>query len=383
MMVGTSLNHTDAKYPKGAALPAGIATYHSTVKMVGNTFISEPFVDGHTSGAFSQEDYYTAGVEKGRARNANNRLIASAAGFRNLQPGLRGDHKAAENWALSSAIWDTEGQWGPQNWYTVPDVPFLTIGANCQDALPAGRNGKTCDGKFYGVESMQTDFDSSRFEFAAGIAVSRQNSQGTEIANWRVEDGYLQYRNAKGYVCDPDVTPPPGNFCSWELGWMRHWAARAGGRYQLAFQGRPAPKWLALNVTNAGNAEDQFLMSVPYDGRLPVSAYVIAGSQWDREQGSWDPSYLTRPNLRALLPAASLAEVSNSAGNRYWQDTVHNLVWFKYKGGIPFPNEDQLVKNSDEDLYRVYSAVFYPTGVCTGAGNLDACLARIKNLGLQ
>src|SRR6185436_1485196 len=133
LMIGTSLNHSDAKYPKGFALPGGIATYHSTVRLVGNTFISQPFVDGATSGAFSQEDYYTAAVEKGRARNESNRLIATSAGFRTLQPGLRGDHKAAENWALSSAIWDTEGQWGPKNWYTVPDVPFLTLGANCQD----------------------------------------------------------------------------------------------------------------------------------------------------------------------------------------------------------------------------------------------------------
>jgi len=113
-----------------------------------------------------------------------------------------------------------------------------------------------------------------------------------------------------------------------------------------------------------------------------VSAYVIAGSQWDREQGSWDPTYLTRPNLRVLLPAASLAEVKSSPGNRYWQDAAHNLVWIKHQGGIDFPGEGQMGHNSDDDLYRVYSAVFYPTGVCTGAGNLDACLARIKGLGL-
>ena len=385
LMVGKSLNHSDSKYPKGIPQPAGIATYHSTVKLVGNTFIGMPFVDGTTSGAFSTEDYYMLSVEKGRARNSTNRLIASDAGYRTLQPGLREHHEASENWALSSAIWDTEGQWGPKNWYTVPNVPFLTLGANCQDALPAGRNNKTCEGEYYGIESMQTDFDSSRFQFMAGLNVSRQNDSGAEIASWRVEDGYPQYRNAKvaqQYACQPGITPPPGNFCSWQLGWMRHWAARTSGRYQLGFQGRPAPKWLAMNITNADGAEDQFLMAVPYDGRLPVSAYVIAGSQWDREQGSWDPTYLTRPNLRVLLPAASLAEVKSSPGNRYWQDTAHNLVWIKQQGGIDFPGAEQLEKNGDDELYRVYSAVFYPTGVCTGAGSLDACLARIKALGL-
>ena len=68
---------------------------------------------------------------------------------------------------------------------------------------------------------------------------------------------------------------------------MRHWAARPGARYKLSFPGRPMPKWLAMNISNAGAAEDHFLMAVPFDGRLPVSAYLIAGSQWDRETGTW------------------------------------------------------------------------------------------------
>jgi hypothetical protein len=37
-------------------------------------------------------------------------------------------------------------------------------------------------------------------------------------------------------------------------------------------------------------------------------------------------------------------------------------------------------KNSDDDLYRVYSTVVYPKDTCTGAGSLANCLARIKNL---
>lgn len=383
LMVGTSLNHTVSKYPNGAAMPAGIATYHSTVGILNNSFISFPFVDGATSGAFSTEDYYTVAVERGKARNGNNRLIASAAGYRTLQPGLRGNHLASENWALAGALWDTEGQWGPKNWYTVPDTPFLTLGANCVDAKPAGRNGKSCEGEFYGIESIQTDFDSSRFEFAAAINASRQDNNGNEIASWRVESGYNHYMNAevaKNYACDPRVTPPPGNYCSWQLGWMRHFAARPGGRYVLSFPGWPAAKWLALNITNAADASDNVLMAVKFSGRVTAAAYTVAGSQWDRDQGSYDPNYLKRTNVRTLAPASSLSAVASSAGDKFYQDKTNNLVWFKHVGNIPFPGLDGLEKNSDEDLYRVYSAVVYPKDTCTGAGSLDACLARIKSL---
>ncbi|MEK8033939.1 G8 domain-containing protein [Ideonella sp. DXS29W] len=385
LIVGTSLNHSDGKYPSGAALPAGVATYHSTVAIKNNHFIDIPFVDGKTSGAFSAEDYYIAAVERGKARNGGNRLTNASPGYRNLQPGLTQNHLPSENWALSGAIWDTEGQWGQKNWYTVPDTPFLTIGANCVDAKPAGRNGKSCEGEYFGIESIQTDFDSSRYEFAAAINASRQDSNGNEIASWRIENGYTRYVNAdvaKKYACDTRVTPPPGNFCSWQLGHMRHFAARPSGRYVLSFPGWPSAKWLAFNISNASGAEDKFMMAVKFDGRLTAAAYFVAGSQWDRETGSFDPNYLKRTNVRPLAPAANLAAVQASSGDKFWQDKANNLVWFKYQGGLPFPGLDGLPKNSDEDLYRMYSAVVYPKDTCTGAGSLSACLARIKALNL-
>lgn len=386
LMVGTSLNHDANKYPAGADLPAGLATYHSMVSVIANTFINFPFVDGKTSGAFSAEDYYTAAVERGKARNRSNRVVSGAAGYRNLQPGLTDNHLPSENWALAGAVWDTEGFWGPKNWYTVPDTPFLTIGANCQDARPAGRNGKTCQGQYHGVESIQTDFDPSRFEFAAAIHASRQDNNGNEIATWRVENGYNHYVKpevAQRYACTPGVTPPSGNYCSWKLGHMRHFAALSGGRYALSFPGWGPAKWLALNITNAATPSDTVLMAVSFDGRLTASAYTVAGSQWDREQGSFDPNYLKRTNVRALTPASSLAAVQSGNGDKFWQDKANNRVWFKHVGNMPFPGLDGMKTNSDEDLYRVYSAVVYPKDTCTGAGSLDACLDRIERLGLK
>ena len=86
--------------------------------------------------------------------------------------------------------------------------------------------------------------------------------------------------------------------------------------------------------------------------------------------------------MRVFKPVANLAAVSNSAGDAFWQDRANNLVWFRHVGGLPYPNEADLIPKSDDDLYRYYSAVVYPQDTCTGAPNLDACFARIKALGL-
>lgn len=385
LMVGTSLNHNTKYYPQGLAPAAGTATYHSTVSLVGNTFVNFQFVDGMTSGAFSTEDYYLVPVGKGAVRNENNRLINSAPGYRSLQPNLQTPHLASENWAMSSALLDSEGHWGTAGWYTVPDVPFLTTGSTCADAKPAGRNGKSCAGPFYGVADMQTDVDTSRFNFAAAIDVARLDGSGRELGRWRIEDGYSEYydkRVAKNYACDRAVTPPPGNFCSWKLGIMRHFATIKDGRYVLGFPGKPVPKWLALNITNAAKSSDRFLMAVSFDGRLTAAAYTVVGTQYSREQGTLDPSWLSQSKVRVFKPVADLAAVSNSAGDAFWQDRANNLVWFRHVGGLPYPNEADLIPKSDDDLYRYYSAVVYPQDTCTGAANLEACFARIKALGL-
>jgi hypothetical protein len=61
--------------------------------------------------------------------------------------------------------------------------------------------------------------------------------------------------------------------------------------------------------------------------------------------------------MRWFSPAASLAEVAASAGDRMWQDRANNLVWIKYVGGMPMPNEQNLIVNSDDWLYRTVSIV--------------------------
>ncbi|MEO8297511.1 MAG: G8 domain-containing protein [Burkholderiales bacterium] len=380
LIVGKSLNHQDALYPRGALPPAGLATYHSAVDMKDNTFVNLPFVDGVTSGAFSADDYYMSAVELGTVRNAGSRLINSAAGYRNLQPNLQTVHNAAENWALSGAILDAEGLWGPQGWFTVPNVSFLTAGAGCVDAQPVGKNGKSCPGPYYGIGAIQTDFDNSRFTFASAINVSRQDGTGRELGTWRIEDGYAAYRDpavAASYACDTRLTPPAGAFCSWKLGHMRHFAARNGARYVLTFPGRQPPKWVAFNISNAYRTSDAFVMAVSFDGRLDASAYLIAGAQYQREQPMFSASMRNSNQARVMIAGSSLADVTASDGAVLWQDRANNLVWFKHRGGLNYPNAASLPPNDAEALYRTYSVVVYPGRTCANVADLGACWALL------
>ena len=330
--VGSSLNSATPypqvwPYEKQSAL----ATYHSTLSMTDNTIVNFPFFDNEVSGAWKTFDYYITAVDKGTVRNGNNRLIASNAGFRVLPPHMDGQPLENRHWTLSGALWDPYGYWGPKGNFHVYDVPFLTTGANCVWAAPAGKNGKSCDGEYFGINNFQASFDMSRYEFKAPLDAVRQDANGNEIGRWFVPDG---------------VT-------STMLGHMRHFAARPGGRYVVRFPDRPLPTWLAFNVDNGYRAGDSLLMGLSFDGRVNVAGYTVAGQQNNRE-APYDARF-----VRYFQPVSSLAEVSAGAGDRMWQDRANNLVWIKYTGGMGHPKEASLVVNSDDWLYRASSIVLY------------------------
>ncbi len=328
LLVGQSLNHSGA-YPPGAQLPSAFATYHSTFAMRDNTVVNFAFVDGQSSGAFRTNDYYTLGVDKGPLRNPNNRLIASHPGYRALPPHLDGQPLANRHWSFAGALWDPHGYWGPKGNFWVYDQPFLTAGASCQAVAPAGRNGQSCSGEYYGVGSFQTDFDNSRYNFLAPIEVTRQDANGDTIGNWSVGDGAT----------------------STFLGNMRHFAARPNGRYVLRFPGKPNPRWFAMTVGNAFRASDSMLMAVAFDGNTTATGHTVSGYQYGREAPP-EPS-----TTRVFSPAASLAEVAASPGTKLWQDRANHLVWFKLQGGLPYPNAAGLAPDSDEAVYRALSVV--------------------------
>jgi len=328
LLVGQSLNHSGA-YPQGAELPSAFATYHSTFAMRDNTVVNFAFVDGQPSGVFRTNDYYTLGVDKGPLRNPNNRLVASHPGYRSLPPALDGLPLANRHWSVAGALWDPHGYWGPKGNFWVYDQPFLSAGATCQAVAPAGRNGLSCGGEFYGVGSFQTDFDNSRYNFMAPIEATRQDANGQTIGTWSVGDGAT----------------------STFLGNMRHFAARPNGRYVLRFPGKPNPKWFAMTVGNAFRQTDSMLMAVAFDGNTTATGYTVSGYEHGRESPP-EPG-----TTRAFTPAASLAEVAASAGTKLWQDRANNLVWFKLQGGLPYPNAANLAAESDEAVYRPLSVV--------------------------
>ena len=234
--------------------------------------------------------------------------------------------------------WDPHGYWGARQNFWVFDVPFLTHGANCSWVQPAGKNGKSCDGQFYGVGAFQTDFDSSRYAFKAPIEVTRQDANGAEIGRWSVADGNTS-------------TMLPN---------MRHFAARTGARYVLRFPGKPNPRSFAMSVSNAFRAGDSFVFAVAFDGSVNATGYLLAGSEHNRDDPkNWASGDARNQHVRRFTATSSLAEVQNSPGDRLWQDRANNLVWIKYQGGLPFPNEATLVANSDAELYRTFSVLIY------------------------
>ncbi len=329
LLVGQSLNHSAGNYPKDSEPPSAFATYHSTYAMRDNTVVNFPFVEGKSSGVFRTNDYYITAVDKGTVRNGNNRMIASHPGYRTLPPHFDGQALANRHWTYSGALWDPNGYWGPKNNYWVYDQPFLTAGAACQPVPPAGKNGQSCNGEYYGVGAFQTDFDMSRYAFNAPIEVTRQDNNGSAIGTWSIADG------AKSTM----------------LGHMRHFAARPGARYVLRFPGKPLPRFFAMTVGNAFRPTDSVLMAVAFEGKTPVSGHMVSGYEHSREAPP-EPS-----TMRAFTSAQSLAEVAASAAPALWQDRVNNLVWFKVQGGQPYPNADKLPANSDEAAYKPISVV--------------------------
>jgi hypothetical protein len=299
--------------------------------MQDNVVVNFPFVPGRSSGTFKTEDYYLIGMEKGTVRNSGNRLINSHPGYRFPPPLMRRNARPNDNWTLSGALWDPHGYWGRKGNFWVYDVPFLTEGAQCTPVAPAGQNGASCSGQYYGVEDFIVDrFDRDQ-SFLRPISVRRQRPDGSLVGTWAVRDGAT----------------------STMLGNMRHFTARPGAEYVLTFPGTPVPRRrVEIGVTNAYRASDSFVMAVSWaGGSNPV---VFTG------EGGWNRSGSSGPqpgasNRRDMRPASSLAQVRAGTGNLFWVDTARQLLWFKYVGGLKL--KGQGAPNTDWDLYRPHAVV--------------------------
>ncbi len=282
--------------------------------MTQNVIIEFPFVEGadnNAAGAFMTDDHYITPVDKGLKRNPDNKLINASPG-RRVQPFLK------ENWTLAGALWDANGYWGPAGNYWVYDQPFFTSGTTCQTVAPAGKNGSSCKGPYYGIGDYYTNFDTNRYSFKNPIEVTRVDGNGSSIGVWNVGDG--------------NTAPKLGN--------MRHFAGVKGGRYVLRFPQRSGggyeiPTEFSSTVDNFLSSADSMLLGVAFTGgKTPV--IKLEGTE-RREIGT----------VGADLNAVQ----SDATGKTYWQDKGSNLVWIKLIGGFKAytGNPDP---NANENLYQ-------------------------------
>lgn len=319
LVVGSSLNSATPR-PHPTMVPVAFASYHSSFSLQDNVVVNFPLVPGSRSGTFDTWDYYIRPVDKGHVRNPGNVLVNSDPGYRHPRP--------SPNYALAGALWDPFGTFGPAGNYNVFDDPFLTSGATCQAILPAGSNGTSCDGNYYGVDSFVLDQGNDRWAGMFPINTTRYAADGSVLGTWNVGDG--------------TVLSAFGN--------MRHVAVRESGRYLIDFPGRPVPGDVGVTIENALTANDDVVLGFRFNGADPAA--VFSTSYYNYSTGGYEnaPPSAIKHDYTAV---ADLAAVTASAGETYWQDVANNVVWVKVRGGVTQTwNDADYAPDSDERLYR-------------------------------
>ena len=320
LIVGTSLNDKST-YPDEGGQPTAAGTYHSSFDITQNVIVNFPIdftkPDG---GAFETTAYYLRGVDLGLIRNKDNLLIRSEYGSRAPSPNVTGEHA----FARSGAIHDPYGFWGPAGNYWTYDQPFYTGGAACVQVAPAGRNGVSCPGPYYGVGSFQLSEYPQYGEFNPKMPINVSRNDVTAVGSggqWNIPDGETD-----------DLLPN-----------MRHFAMRKGGSYTLRFGSVVPAGDVSMRVENALTTGDSALLAISYSGaKTPkrVLATTVPGDDTP------DPRF-----TREMTSAGSLAEVQSAAGTRFFQDKAANLIWVKVVGGLeaPYLNEANM-----DDLYHPF-----------------------------
>lgn len=348
LVIGTSLNNahdwqamaTDPAYAGHAPVlpPVAFASYHGGVAMHYNTIINFPFVNSADntafgsapSGAFATDDYYLRPIERSLAQNVGNVLIHSAPGRRSvpLQP----------QFVFSGTLVDAEGLFGTpgNNW--VFDTPFLTWGGQCTPVAPAGLNGQSCNGRYFGAEGFVLDHANDYFTPYMQLQVSRRDPSApdSEVGQWS--------------VAGVDPLAAPGTL----LPNMRHFAMRDGGVFVLRFPAYAGPlSDVNLIVSNMHEAADSVVLAVHYRGSV-ARVFATTHESYARSAGvSGEPGPSTA-TFRRYEPVASRAALLNGAGEQFWHDAANELVWIRLRGGISDAWVGDGGPFSDETLYQPF-----------------------------
>ncbi len=338
LIVGQSLNNLS---PIPSSDPqTAVASYHSTFDIFNNVFVNFALVPTQptkASGVFATDDYYTNPVDKGLIRNPTNTLINASPGLRVRSPNI---NTPVGNAALAGALWDPHGYWGPAGRYWVYDVPFLTHGLTCTPVMPAGQNGQSCVGPYYGVGMFVID-GSNRYQPRHPIRAQRLNTSNTVVGEWIVNEGSGSGTNTFG------IMP-----------WMRHFAAVKAGRYRLDFTDGISTVLplndVALSLENMLTTTDYLVLGVRFAGSGPLQVYLSTEHNYD----STAPGSPYRRNLSAV---SSFSSVVSATSDVFWHDTANGRVWVRVSGGLAAPDESSWLPNSDQALYRTtYLRIYRP-----------------------
>lgn len=341
LFIGSSLNNaTPPEDPRRRAF----ASYHFFLNAQDITAVNFPFVNCtivgngqfvYGGGVMDTSDLYLHPISVQTARSTGWRLINSCAGFRTPSPYFDPFPVAHSNgnrhWALSGALHDPYGYWGPAGNYLVPDEPFYRYGmTSYQMASPGHDNGLTTPDRFYGLGHITPGVDGSP---SGGSTFDPIRMERLDENNDVVDDHYI------------------GEESTTSIFDFKHFGVKHAGRYRMVLPATTPPDdYFNVCIDNGWRADDWFLLALPWDGNTPVTGRLdhgtSGGSLANRVQAG------TARELNAN--GNSIADVlADPTGATMWQDTANDLVWFKHVGGLTMniPNFDG---TNNDSLWRRY-----------------------------
>lgn len=381
LVVGTSLNnantwqtlltspnlaHVAFRGARTVEPPSAFASYHGGVAMQHNTVINFPFVSSADltalngpqntafgsapSGAFANDDYYLRPIERSLAQNVQNALIHSSHGRRSTP--------LLPTFAFAGAIVDYQSLMGPQGWNWVYDTPFFTAPGDpalpaCQAVEPAGSNGVTCPGNYFGAEFFVLDRNNEPSYPLMALSVSRRDPGNVDVP--------IDARTVNAVN--------PALAASTILPNMRHFAMRQNGVFVLTFPGYRDPVTTVPNfrgpltdvrmtIGNMHATTDSVVLAVEFYG---AQANVFATSFPSYASQAWTgpitdfmvnnpPGGITR----RYISRATRGDLLSQPGDAYFYDPVAHLVWIKIQGGLNPPTAGPFGAFSDQTLYRPF-----------------------------
>ena len=347
LMIGFSLNNaTPFDQPQRRAFKS----YHFEVDIIDVTAVNYTFADGVMlagsffnsantfvvgGGVLDTSDLYLDPITMQMLRCSGWRLINSNAGYRSASPYFDSfpvqQSNGDRNWALSGAMWDPHGYWGPAGNYLVPDLPFYNHGlSSLQMATPGNGNGLSTSHVFFGLGGITPGEDGPHYGGSDPMAMrlQRLDTNGAVVGDH--------------FIGDADQT---------SVFRFKHFGIARGGRYRLEFPDDAPPNdFFNVTIDNAWRAEDWFVLALPWSGSVPVTGRLDSGSGQQSLAAR-----IAEGTARALNSAGtSLADViADPTGGTMWQDVANDLVWVKHVGGLAL-NVYNYNGTSDASLMRRY-----------------------------